>query len=213
MLTYKERWRMETIKSSSRLSGDIRRDQIVEAALRIIANRGVKSLTTAAIAEEVGISEANLYRHFKNKDEILQGTVEKIREGLLRNLDAVSSMTDASPVARLKRLFMLHLEYIEKNEGIPRLVFSEEMHIGNESLKEKLLNTIGLYSAKLESLIKEGKRVGLIKKDIDHSSAALMFLGMIQILAMKWSLSGFSFSLADEGVKLWGNFEKCLSVR
>lgn len=87
------------------------------------------------------------------------------------------------------------------------------MHIGNESLKEKLLNTIGLYSAKLESLIKEGKRVDLIKMDMEHSSAALMFMGMTQILTMKWSLSGFSFSLVDEGIKLWKNFEKCLSVR
>lgn len=204
---------MEAVKSSLRLSGDIRRDQIVEAALRIIASRGVKSLTTAAIADEVGISEANLYRHFNSKDEILQGTVEKIGEGLLRNLDAVSVMTNASALTRLKRLFILHLDYLDRNEGIPRLIFSEEMHIGNERLKEKLLNTIGLYSAKLESLIKEGQKTGLIKKDMEHSSAALMFLGIIQILTMKWSLSGFSFPLVDEGMKLWKNFEKCLSVK
>ncbi|MFN3395907.1 MAG: TetR/AcrR family transcriptional regulator [Thermodesulfovibrionales bacterium] len=204
---------MKMIKNGSRLSGDIRKEQIVEAALKIIANRGVKSLTTAAIAEEVGISEANLYRHFNSKDEILQGTVEKIGEGLLGNLDAVSVMTNTSPLERLKRLFILHLDYIDRNEGIPRLVFSEEMHIGNENLKEKLLNTIGLYSARVESLIKEGQKAGLIRRDMEHSSAALMFIGMIQILTMKWSLSGFSFSLVDEGKKLWRNFEKCLSVK
>ncbi|MFN3480068.1 MAG: TetR/AcrR family transcriptional regulator, partial [Thermodesulfovibrionales bacterium] len=133
---------MEMIKSGSRLSGDIRKEQIVEAALRIIAKRGVKSLTTASIAEDVGISEANIYRHFNSKDEILQGTVEKIRKGLMSNLDTVSKMTDIPALERLKRLFMLHLDYIEKNEGIPRLVFSEEIHIGDKSLKEKLLNTI-----------------------------------------------------------------------
>lgn len=201
------------IKNGSRLSGDIRREQIVEAALKIIAKRGVKSLTTASIAEEVGISEANLYRHFNSKGEILQGTVEKIGEGLLRNLDAISVMTNASALERLKRLFMLHLDYIDRNEGIPRLVFSEEMHIGKENLKEKLLNTINIYSAKIDSLIKEGQEAGLIRKDIEHSLAALMFIGMIQILTMKWSLSGFSFSLVDEGMKHWRSFEKCLSVK
>lgn len=200
------------VKNDSRLSGDIRRDQIVEAALRIIARGGIKSLTTAAIAEEVGISEANLYRHFNSKDEILQGTVEKIGEGLLRNLDIISEMSENSPLLRLKRLFMLHLEYIEKNEGIPRLIFSEEMHIGNKKLKERLLKTIQLYSARLESLIKEGQKAGLIKKEIGNPSAAMIFIGMIQILTMKWSLSGFSFSLVDEGMKLWRDFEKCLTV-
>lgn len=203
---------MVTVKNGSRLSGDIRRDQIVEAALRIIAMGGIKSLTTAAIAEEVGISEANLYRHFNSKDEILQGAVEKIGEGLLRNLDIISEMSGNSPLLRLKRLFMLHLEYIEKNEGIPRLIFSEEMHIGNKKLKERLLKTIQLYSARLESLIKEGQKAGLIKKKIENPSAAMIFIGMIQILTMKWSLSGFSFSLVDEGMKLWRDFEKCLTV-
>lgn len=203
---------MVTVKNGSRLSGDIRRDQIVEAALRIIAMGGIKSLTTAAIAEEVGISEANLYRHFNSKDEILQGAVEKIGEGLLRNLDIISEMSGNSPLLRLKRLFMLHLEYIEKNEGIPRLIFSEEMHIGNKKLKERLLKTIQLYSARLKSLIKEGQKAGLIKKEIGNPSAAMIFIGIIQILTMKWSLSGFSFSLVDEGMKLWRDFEKCLTV-
>lgn len=212
MLTCK-RSRVEMVKKGSRLSGDVRRDQIVEAALRIIARGGIKSLTTAAIAEEVGISEANLYRHFNSKDEILQGTVEKVGEGLLRNLDIITEISEDSPLVRLKRLFMLHLEYIEKNEGIPRLVFSEEMHIGNKKLKERLLKTIELYSSGLESLIKEGQKAGLIKKEIKSPSAAMVFIGMIQILTMKWSLSGFSFSLIDEGMKLWRDFERCLAVK
>ena len=42
---------------------------------RIIGKRGVSGLT-AAIAREVGLSEASLYRHFKNKDEIFYATVE-----------------------------------------------------------------------------------------------------------------------------------------
>lgn len=204
---------MEMVRNGSRLSGDIRREQIVEAALRIIASGGVKSLTTAAIAEEVGISEANLYRHFNSKDEILQGTVEKIGEGLLRNLDIISEMSEANPLVRLKRLFMLHLEYIEKNEGIPRLIFSEEMHVGNKKLKERLLKTIQSYSARLESLIKEGQEAKLIRKEIGGPSAAMLFIGMIQILTMRWSLSGFSFSLVNEGMKLWRDFEKCLAVK
>ena len=43
---------------------------------RIIGKKGVSGLTMAAIAREVGLSEASLYRHFKNKDEIFYATVE-----------------------------------------------------------------------------------------------------------------------------------------
>ena len=150
------------IKGLSKVSGEIRRGQIVQAALKIIAVRGVSGLTTAAIAKEVGISEANLYRHFKNKDEILRETVKTIGEGILRNIGLVSEMTTASAPEKLNRLLMLQLDYIEKNEGIPKLIFSEEIHVGNKELKEILLRTIGFYASRLEAIVREGQKAGLI---------------------------------------------------
>jgi AcrR family transcriptional regulator len=194
-----------------KVSTDIRRDQISRAALRIIAARGIRGLTTSSIAEEVGISEANIYRHFTSKDEILAATIEKVGEGLKRNIENVLKIRSAdTPLIKLKRAFMLHLDYIEKNEGIPRLVFSDEMHLGNEELKQKLLQSISSYSAALEALVKEGQKAGVLKKDISPKMSALMFIGMVQVTALRWSLSSFSFPLVTEGMKLWENYEKCI---
>ncbi len=197
-----------------RASTEIRRDQIAQAALRLIAQKGMGGLTTASIAEEAGISEANIYRHFTSKAEILAVTVERVGEGMKRNIANVLriSSTD-SPLIQLKRAFMLHLDYIEKNEGIPRLVFSDEIHLGNEELKQKLLQAISSYSAALEALIKEGQKAGLIKKDISSKMSAVMLIGMVQVTVLRWSLSGFSFPLVTEGMKLWKNYEKCIRVR
>lgn len=202
------------MKSRKKVKTVVRRDQIALAALRIIAKRGVSGLTTSALAKEAGISEANLYRHFKSKDEIIALTVEKIGEGLQRNLEQVFSMgTDESSLKKLKKVFTLHLNYIEKNEGIPRLIYSEEIHIGNRELKQKLLDSINAYSARLELLIKEAQKAGLIWKEINPRASALMLIGMVQVTVLRWSLSGFSFQLADEGMKLWKNFEKSMKRR
>lgn len=207
MFTYIDK---KTTRPGARLSGEIRREQIAQAVLRIIARRGVKALTTASIAEEVGISEANLYRHFRNKEEILYATVEKIGEGLSGNIEKVMAMPAASPIARLGKLFRMHLEYIESNDGIPRLIFSEELHIDNEKLRKKFLNIINSYSFGVKALIREAQEAGLIKKEIDPEALVLMFTGLIQALTMRWSLSGFSFSLTGRGVKLWKNLERCM---
>lgn len=202
------------MKSRKKIKTVVRRDQIAQAALRIIAKSGVSGLTTSALAKEAGISEANLYRHFKGKDEIIALTVEKIGEGLQGNLDQVFSMkTDESSLKKLKKVFILHLNYIEKNEGIPRLIYSEEIHIGNRELKQKLLDSINSYSARLELLIKEAQKAGLIWKEINPKASALMLIGMVQVTVLRWSLSGFSFKLADEGMKLWKNFEKSMKRR
>ena len=202
------------LKSTAKLSTDIRRDQIAQAALRIIAVKGVSGLTTAAIAKEAGISEANIYRHFRSKEEILSVTAEKVGEGLKRNIESVFKINpDYSPLMKLKRAFMQHLEYIEKNEGIPRLVFSDEMHTGRQDIREKLLQSITSYSAVLESLIKKGQKAGVIQKGLKSKSAAMMFIGLVQVTTLRWTLSSFSFSLVTEGMKIWEDYEKCLRTK
>ena len=115
---------------TSRLSSGIRRKQVVRSALKIISERGARNLATAAIAHEVGMSEANLYRHFVNKKEILLKIVKEIGSALEKNLEKVFQSSE-TPFENLRRIFSLQLTFIEKNEGIPRPIFSEEIHGGN----------------------------------------------------------------------------------
>lgn len=198
-------------KGSGRQSRDARREQIVRAALGIIARRGVSGLTTAVLAREVGVSEANLYRHFHSKDEILSETGKAVGEAIRKNLESVLKTAEV-PLVKLRKAFMLHLEYIEKNEGIPRLGFSEEMHISNKNLKKLFLKNIERYSSGLESIIREGQRSDSIRGDLDPGATATMIIGAVQASVMRWSLSGFSFSLTNEGRKLWKNIERCLAA-
>lgn len=201
-----------TVKKKIKFDRDTRRIQITQAALKIIASHGINGLTTAAISKKVGTSEANLYRHFKNKEEILYEMVKSIGSELNKNFENIFK-TPGTPLLNIERVFIRHLDYIEKNEGIPRLIFSDEMHIGNVRLREMLLNTIMSYSEILESLVKEGQRVGKIRKDINARAAVSMLIGLIQASTMRWSLSGFSFSLVGEGNKLWKNYVKCIGVQ
>jgi AcrR family transcriptional regulator len=200
-------------KGIAKVNTEVRRKQIRQATFNIIANYGVKGLTISAIAGKVGVSEANLYRHFKNKKDILTNALESIGEGLLQNLRSVTNAKMTDPVKRLRKLFKLHLEYIEANEGIPHLVFSEELHKGNPELRNKLLNTINTYAQEIELLIKRGQEDGTIHKGIDTHAFSFTIIGMIQISTMVWSLNKFSSSLVLDGMRLWNNFAKCMVIK
>jgi AcrR family transcriptional regulator len=200
------------LKGKSKVNNGIRREQITQAVFDIVVQHGVKGLTTSAIARQAGLSEGNLYRHFQNKNEILTSAVDRIGAGLLHNLEIVVCSDSSNNLLKLKSLFALHLEYIEQNRGIARLVFSEEVHVGNNSLREKLLDTINEYAKGVDGLIKEGQSNGTISKQMDSQALALTIIGMIQISTMRWSLKGFSFSLVDEGMRLWNNFERCIAT-
>ncbi len=200
------------LKQTGKVDKETRRAQVARAALRIVGEKGVKGLTTAAIASEVGISEAALYRHFKNKDDILIETLGKIGDGLQEKMQQV--MASSMPcIEKLKSNFILNLEHIENNPGIPRLVFSDQIHINNDILREKLLGNINGHISRLEMMITQCQQSKTVRDDIDPKASALMLLGMIQTLAMKWSLTGFSFSLKDAALKLWENYETCISVK
>lgn len=200
-------------KGIAKVNTEVRREQIRQATFNIIANKGVKGLTISAIAGKVGVSEANLYRHFKNKEEILAHAVECIGEGLLQNLRSVKNMKVVCPLKKLKRLFKLHLGYIEENKGIPHIVFSEELHKGHPDLRKKLLNAINTYAREIELLIKKGQEDGTINKRIDTNAFAFTMIGMVQISTMRWSLNNFSSSLTHDGMGLWDSFEKCMVVK
>lgn len=200
-------------KGIAKVNTEVRREQIRQATFNIIANQGVKGLTISAIARKVGVSEANLYRHFKNKNDILANAVESIGEGLMKNLRNVSKAKIKAPLKKLKNLFKLHLEYIEANEGIPHIVFSEELQKGNPDLRKKLLNAINTYAQEIELLIKQAQEDGAINKEIDTHAFSFTFIGMIQISTMVWSLNRFSSSLALDGMRLWDSFEKCMVIK
>jgi len=71
---------------SFRQSGtaEILQQQIIDAALWIIGEKGIHGATTAGIAVEVDISEGNIYRHFRDKEEIVRSVIDKIGEDLLQ---------------------------------------------------------------------------------------------------------------------------------
>ena len=50
----------------------VRRQQIADAALEVIAELGLRGFTTQAVAARVGITDGTIFRHFKDKQEIVR---------------------------------------------------------------------------------------------------------------------------------------------
>lgn len=119
-----------------RESTEVRQQQITDAALQVIGKKGIAGSTTAEIASVVGISEGNLYRHFKGKEDIIGSVIDKIGRDLASILEVAATVDD--PVKKLEEIFRRHLAYIEEHVGIPRTIFSEEVLVLNEGLRTKV---------------------------------------------------------------------------
>lgn len=58
--------------------GTISRDQVIEAAVRLISERGSEELTIRALAAELGVAPMSLYRHVRDKNDLLDEVVDRL---------------------------------------------------------------------------------------------------------------------------------------
>lgn len=193
--------------ASQRLGTQIRREQIAEAALRLVGDQGLKGLRLAALARRVGIVPSAIYRHFKGKEELLDAMVDLFQKKVIANVQTVRQESQ-DPLEQMRRLLMRHVELIRENQALPRIIFSEEVHHRSFSRRSKLLGIIRALLGEVESMVREGQRQGLVRTELDPSTLALVFLGLFQPAAVLWHLSQGEFDVTRHARRAWEVFRK-----
>jgi AcrR family transcriptional regulator len=182
----------------NRESTEVRKQQIIEASLKIISEKGLGSLTTAEIAKEIGISEATIFRHFNSKKEIMEETSKFIQRTLLDGAGRIQNKP-LHPLEKLKEMTKFHLNLIKTNQGFPQIVFWEHVHQADNTFKDLTLQTIEGYLAVIKQIIAEGIERGHFKEELDLEIAAQAYLGLIQVNIMKSLLGAGNGSLEEQG--------------
>jgi AcrR family transcriptional regulator len=84
---------------------EVRRAEIMDAALMLFMQKGYLNTTTQDIIEKVKMSRGLLYYHFKNKEDVLYCLIERHTEPMLRKLSSIASDTNMSAIDKLKSFF------------------------------------------------------------------------------------------------------------
>ncbi len=169
--------------------GPARRDQIVNAARKLVIKHGSENVTVRKIAEEVGISEAAIYRHFKSKKDILYLLVESVENNLISDLES----TTRPELGRLENILMSHLSAVEMRRGVSFQVIAEIISLGDKNLNRRIHTVLEGYIGKLEEILIDEIDKGNLRSDIDTHAAAIMIFSIIQGLSNIWMLSNYNF--------------------
>ena len=174
---------------SQYLPADERRAATVQAVVDLAAQQNPAEITTAAIADRMGLTQGALFRHFPNKDAILEATMSWVSERLLISVDKAAEGA-ASPLAALEAMFMTHIDFVAKHPGVPRMLFGELQRSGETLAKRMVQTLIRQYEQRLRRLMEEGKAHGELDAELDVDAAAVLFIGTIQGLVMQSLLAG-----------------------
>jgi AcrR family transcriptional regulator len=174
-----------------------RRLEIVEAVMRLAVEMGPDRLTTQAVADAVGISQPAVFRHFPTRAALWLAVAHHVSGRVRACWDAVASPTD-DPIADVRRLAVAQMGVVADEPSILAIVFSHELRVADPALAAVFRGLMGDISGRLAArFAAAGDR--LLASPAD---AALLVLGLLQGLALRWSLAGRGFDLVSEGERL-----------
>ncbi len=188
---------------------EIRREEIILAALTLVANQGVKSMTVKRISSIVGIVPSAIYRHFNNKAEILEAVVGLIGERMKNNVIEVNKENYNSLYA-IRKVLMRQVQLIMEFSAIPQILFSEEVYRENPALKQKLFQMINNFLRELSTMVERGQQQGYLRTDMEAGNIAVMFLGLFQPSAFLYHLSDGKFDIVKQVDTTWKMFSKAI---
>lgn len=171
------------------LSAEDRRNVTVQAVLEIAAEKDPANITTAAIAGRMHVTQGALFRHFPNKDAILEAVMGWVSERLLAQLDHAADSAD-TPSAALQAMYMAHVDFVARHPGVPRMLFGELQRPGDTLSKRMVHNLTQAYAHRLRGLLAAGIERGEFEPALDTDAAAILFIGTVQGLVMQSLLAG-----------------------
>lgn len=164
----------------ARISGETRRSELLDAAVRVFSEKGYDGASLQDIAEQVGILKGSVYYYYRSKEDILFDVVKAIHDEHLDDVRALAG-GQGDALARLRRLLEGHAVFVCRNlERATVLV--RELERLPPPRQAAILGPDHAYQRVFRDLIAEAQRSGRIAAEANPKLATLWILGALNWL-------------------------------
>lgn len=173
---------IEKVEATSRMSGDERRNQILQIAISLFSQKGFKGTTTKEIAQAAGVSEAMVFRHFANKHELYSAMLDykSCQAGIEETLTFVEEAV-AKGVGDKEIFYDLALKalsYHDSDQEFLRLLLLSALE-GHEFSELFISRKISPIYELLSRYIERRQKEGIFRTDINARLIVRAFIGMM----------------------------------
>jgi AcrR family transcriptional regulator len=159
--------------------------EIADAALKVIGERGIAALTTASLAQELGVSSGAPFRHFTSREEILEAAAQRVAA----LVEAAYPDPALAPLERLRALFLARVDTVGHRAGVARFIFSDQFALAlPPAAVERMLDLVrGTRAFVLAALVEAGER-GEVRQDLPAEALVPIVMGSLQHLVFLTAL-------------------------
>ena len=168
-----------------------RRIQILQALAGMLEKPGAERVTTAALAAQLQVSEAALYRHFASKAQMFEGLIDFIEQSVFTLIKQVVER-DGDGVAKASRIVALVLQFGERNPGMSRVMVGDALVHEHERLQQRMNQFFDRIELSLRQVLRESQAVAqsqtpTVESQVRASVLTAFIVGRLQ----RFCRSGF----------------------
>lgn len=179
-----------------------RRQHILECLAHMLEASPGERITTAALAREVGVSEAALYRHFPSKSKMFEGLIEFIEETIFSRISVILT-EEKSTLKRCEMLIGLLLAFAERNPGLTRLLTGDALTGETERLRVRIAQFFDRLETQLRQILREAELREGLHPQLPIAAAANLMIALVDGRIVEFVRSGFKRSPTESWQDQW----------
>jgi len=147
-------------------------------------------LTMSNVARRMEFTEPAMYRHFKNKQDLVINLIQRL-SGCLEDIFCQFDQNDP-PGVFFPSYFEALLKYFEKVRGVTLLFLSESSFNSSQAIRDELQIMFKGQNQRIVDYLEKAQKRGEILPEVDPTAASLVFLGTVQAITTRYLLSSYN---------------------
>ncbi|MBP1968839.1 TetR/AcrR family fatty acid metabolism transcriptional regulator [Virgibacillus natechei] len=186
-------------------------NQIIEAAVIVIAENGYHASQVSKIANKAGVADGTIYLYFKNKEDILVSVFEeKMGQFIERIVEGINEKQKANE--KLFTLVEMHLRQLSEDHHLA-IVTQLELRQSNSALRQQINKVLKPYLAVIDEIVKEGMEENIFRDDLNIRLVRQMIFGTIDEIVTNWIMKDGKYDLVKQAPTIHTLLSNGLTVK
>ena len=186
-----------------------RKQEILEALVSMLEHNAGSKITTAALAAQVGVSEAALYRHFPSKARMFDNLFDFIEDALFSRIPHILSSPHVTE-EKCRLIMELVLQFIERNPGIARLLTGDALVGEHERLRGRTQQIFARLETQFKQLLREAELQENFRTCQPVGITADLLMRLVDGKLLVFVRSGFSAQPSEHWSQHWSLLSQSL---
>ena len=196
--------------TQEKLNTKIRQQQIADVCLGIISERGLGALNVTEVASKLGLATSALYRHYKNKEQMISAMLQIIKTRVIADFFC-ADVLGSNAFEKLEKLLTIEPDRVQERRAFQMVLLADCTFRQKYNKLTEVQSIVFEFRKKTIAIFEEGQQAGIIRKDITASSLEMMFVNLFIANTAMQIVEEEEFDVLLYYSKTWAVFKEMIS--